>query len=216
MTKHLQAGRLFFISLALLMTACTASQLSVPVRGYLYRGEPPQQGLGAYGYLVFTKPSASNPARYEKLCAAYQNNLLDANNFGSNYDPSQLMITYWPLSQRPAQANEQDCKQLVANYDYAIATQIASTVDKLAATGPVLVAWRKPYGTSEGQSEALVLDMSDFRDEDFDRAIGIWKDRIVRDPSVWNNGFSYIKAREAFRNFLNQYGETVVAVVKPK
>ena len=58
-----------------------------------------------------------------------------------------------------------------------------------------------------------MLDLSDFSTEDFDRAFGIWEERIVRDPSVWNNGFRVILAREAFRNFVQRYGETIVQVV---
>lgn len=123
------------------------------------------------------------------------------------------MITYWLVDQRSS--NVSDCGALVEHYDYATANEIASEVKKLSATGPVLVAWSKPYGRDAGTSDALVLDLSDFSDDDLDRAMGIWKDRIVRDPSVWNKGFNSTKAKEAFRNLLQRYGDQILTIIKP-
>ena len=60
-----------------------------------------------------------------------------------------------------------------------------------------------------------MLDLSDFADEDLERAFGIWKDRIVMDPTVWRKGFNVVLCREALRNLLQKYGDTVLAVIKP-
>ena len=60
----------------------------------------------------------------------------------------------------------------------------------------------------------LVLDLSDFSEDDLDRAFGIWKDRISRDPQAWKNGFNLLLIREAFRNFINKYGDQVIATAK--
>jgi hypothetical protein len=56
--------------------------------------------------------------------------------------------------------------------------------------------------------------MSDFRDEDITRAFLIWRNQLSRDPSVWEDGFELVLAREMFRSFLNTYGEQIVAIVR--
>jgi hypothetical protein len=124
------------------------------------------------------------------------------------------MVTYWLLEKRP---DSTDCPQLVSNYDYATASSIATKAGKLSVGGPVLVAWRTPFVANQpATSDGLILDMSDFSDEDLDRAFGIWKDRITRDPALWNDGFNVVKAREAFRNLISKYGDGILAIIKPK
>ena len=218
MTKLQRATTGLLILLALLAAGCPmAKRAPVPARGFLVRNEQPESGLGAYGYLLFiTEPTAQSRARYEHVCESFKRSLRDEDEYAGQAR-GQIMLTYWLLNRPYADARAQSCAQLVDNYDYASAAQLASAVNKLGAAGPVLAAWRKPYGSEEqGQSEALVLDMSNFSDEDFDRAFGIWKERIVMDPSVWNSGFNYVKAREAFRNLISKYGEQIVAIIKPK
>ncbi len=61
---------------------------------------------------------------------------------------------------------------------------------------------------------ALVLDLSDFATEDIPRAFAIWKSRITRDPSVWNEGFQLALAVEAFRSLIQKYGEDIVSVFR--
>jgi hypothetical protein len=191
--------------------ACLASR--VPARTFLIRGERPQAGYGAYGYVVFTmRPDSGKQTRYERVCDSYMRNFSEVSEFQGR-DPSSLMVTYWPLEKR---SNSFECSQLVASYDYTTATSIAADVGKLSSAGPVLIAWKNAYVADQVQPNALVLDMSDFSDEDLDRAFGIWKENIVKDPSVWNDGFQIVKAREAFRSLISRYGDRILAIVKPK
>jgi hypothetical protein len=216
MSKRLSWRGPLVVALVALTAACPlAYKAPVPVRGYLAQGQQPEADLGAYGYLLFTtQPSAQTRPRYLRVCESYRRSLVNINQFPRDDKGTPLMITYWLVRQRLNRNAEPSCAQLVDNYDYATATQIASAVQRFKATGPVLVAWQKPFG-QEQQGEALLLDMSDFSDEDLDRAFDIWKDRIARDPSVWNNGFSYVKTREAFRNLISRYGEQIVSIIKP-
>ena len=212
----------FVILVALLMTSCSALQRSskapgIPTRGFLYRGESPEQDLGAYGYLLFTgQPDKDKYARYEHICDSYERKIRDVNEYPGG-DRSALMITYWLLATHDENSSQKsECARLIDNYDYATADKIVSAIGKLSATGPILVAWNKPFGSGQSASTGLVLDMSDFADEDLDRAFSIWKDRIVRDPSVWQKGFNVVKAREAFRSLIQLHGAKIIATVSGK
>ena len=199
------------------MSGCPSyRQVNVPVRDCVYQGEPPRQGLGAYGYLVFTaQPAKEALPRYLKVCESYQRSLRQASEY-SGHELGTLMVTFWPLARRTTgTACPSDCTRLIEDYDYATSSEIATIVKKQSASGPVLVAWNKPFDSPQ-TNEGLMLDLSNFADEDLDRAFGIWRDRIVRDPAVWNSGFQLVKAREAFRSLIQKYGATIVSAVKGK
>lgn len=184
----------------------------MPVRDFLLSTQQPEPGYGAYGYLLLTsRPSSASPNRYIALCAAYLRNLEPTAAAKGRTEKANLLPTYWFLVTKP---QSQNCKEFVNSYDFTRAKALLYAVGKLAAQGPVLVAWRTP--TPEANQQALVLDLSDFSDSDFDRAFRIWEDRIVRDPSIWNNGFILIRVREAFRNFIQQYGEAIVSLITSK
>jgi hypothetical protein len=204
---------LLMVLIALLVGSCAR----IPVRGYLYAGETASQGFGAYGYLLFTKePNDETRARYELICDSYLRNFEPRSAYGGK-KPGSLMITYWMLTTTHAETSdaESDCKQLLGKYDYARAYEMVSAISKLTSPGPVLVAWEQPYASDTTLKEdALILDMSDFSNEDLDRAFGIWKDRITKDPSVWKKGFNVVLVREAFRNLIEKYGDKIVALVK--
>jgi hypothetical protein len=100
-------------------------------------------------------------------------------------------------------------------YDFPRANPIASSAKVLGSEGPVLAAWATSYRADLPTTTALVLDLSRFDEADLDRAFTIWKEKIVNDPSTWNDGgFKLVKAREAFRNLIQKYGETIVSVLK--
>ena len=93
------------VSLALLVILVGCSQASqpepipvtveTPVRMFLHSEGVPDQGLGAYGYVVFTqRPSEQDSSRYMAFCAAY----LRALESIEEYEESRrdlLMVTYW-------------------------------------------------------------------------------------------------------------------------
>ena len=91
---------------------------------------------------------------------------------------------------------------------------MVSFLNKLDISGPILVAWRDPYPQGPMTGEALVLDLSRFADEEIDRAFGIWRDRITRDPDIWTDGWKVVLVREAFRSLIQSYGEDVVQAVQ--
>ena len=207
--------RILLPLLAVLFLTCCGTPLQTrkPVRGFLYRGEHPQAGLGAYGYLVFTaKPDAGRQTRYQRTCDSFMRSFPSIDEYRGK-DPASLMITYWLLDQRIPEDSE--CARLVEDFDYATSNEIASEIKKLSSPGPILVAWQTPFDSGAAKSDALVLDLSDFSEDDLDRAIGIWKERVVKDPSVWNKGFNLVKTKEAFRNLLQRYGDQILSIIKP-
>src|SRR4029077_5860265 len=169
----------------------------VAVRAYLFSGEPTPPGYGAYGYLVFNaQPSESESKRYQRVCDSFRRQLA-VETWGTEGQRGNQMATFWPLKiERSTEVNSWQCQKLIENYDYRKSAEIATVIHKQAASGPILAAWKKPF-EENGSSEALVLDLSDFADEDLDRAFGIWRDRITRDPAFWRKGFNVVLCREA-------------------
>lgn len=194
------------------LSSCDQPKLaSVPTRDVLAAGQLPASGYGAYGYVVFTKrPPVIQLSREEAFCTAYVSGLEPASSYRS-IPKANLMPTYWLLEAGRAHASS--CESLLTGYDYARAKTIASTVSKLDAIGPLLVAWRVPFEQAEGQ-EALVLDLSKIRQDQFTEAVGTWSSRITRTPDLWATGFNVEKIRLEFKSFLNEYGDSVVSVIE--
>jgi len=216
--EHLLSVAALCVLTTLILPGCdyrTASPLRVPVRGYLYSDEAEPAGFGAYGYLLFTaQPSGNDLPRYQHVCEAFQRDLVEAWG-NAPEDRTSQMATFWPLQIPQATAPKFfDCQNLVKNYDYRRASGIATAIKKQGARGPILTASAKPIAEANS-SGALVLDLSDFADEDLDRAFAIWRERISTDPAAWRDGFNLVVCREAFRNFLQKYGDTVLAIVNP-
>jgi hypothetical protein len=227
--NHLAAFIALCVVTTLIIFGC--ARMGVPVRAYLFADQMEPPGFGAYGYLLFaSQPSESETPRYNRVCAAFHRDLIEAWG-NSPHERSSQMATFWPLKfdQRTEESAKLSaltkasegktdqkalCELLIANYDYRRASGIISMIRKQGARGPVLAAWVKPFGKANS-SDALVLDLSDFADEDLDRAFAIWRERITTDPAVWRDGFNLVLCREAFRNFLQKYGDTVLAVIKP-
>ncbi len=197
-----------------LLLSCGRSAGPVAVRAYLFTGEPTPPGYGAYGYLVFNEqPSETETKRYEHVCETFRLKLVET--WGTEGQRSNQMATFWPVKiPRSMEVNSWPCQKLIENYDYSKGAEIATVIHKQGASGPILAAWKKPF-EENGSSEALVLDLSDFADEDLNRAFGIWRDRITRDPAFWRDGFNVVLCREALRSLLQKYGDTILAVINP-
>lgn len=187
----------------------------VPVRDVLYSGETEAPGYGAYGYLVFTRrPGPDDSSHYYAVCEAFNRNLESVDLYGG-HERSDLMPTYWLIQGKEhLDTRIWKCSTWLASYDYAHAKVLASAVGALSKKGPVLVAWRKPFGLVQDEEEVLVLDLSDFADDDIDRAFRIWMDRITRDPDSWKSGFNLVMIKESFRSFLERYGEQIISAIK--
>lgn len=193
----------------------SSSSPRIAVRDFLGSHQSPKTGYGAYGYVLLTRrPDSLNYGRYRQICQSFINGFVSVNEFPS-YDQRALMVTYWPIdSIYKPRAQSLHCDSLLAHYDYARAATILAGVQKQGADGPFLVAFTTSYRSGMPVSEALVLDMTNFAGEDIDRAYGIWKDRITRDPQEWNDGFSLVKFVNEFRSLINKYGEQILAIFK--
>lgn len=204
--------------LALLLVGCfpyAASPPPTPVRDVLFSGQEAPSGFGAYGYLILTKrPTDDDFSRYINVCAAFNRNLEPVSDYPPSFWP-KIMPTYWLAENREGIDNRHpDCQRWVEFYDYSRAKIIASTAKVLSSKGPILVAWSQPFEKAGNDETALVLDLSDFSDNDLDRAFGIWMERITRNPEIWNAGFNVVLVKEAFRNFLEKYGDDIIKAVK--
>lgn len=200
-------------------TSAPDSKYAIPTRAFLAKGQAPEDGLGAYGYVVFTRrPRPEETVRYIHACEAYQRTLEPSTAY-PRASKQSLMVTHWLLTTTTPEIQQMEkpkCETLVDLYDFPRAVPIASSANIVGSEGPVLVAWATSYRGDSPTSSALVLDLSRFADVDFDRAFVIWKEKIVDDPSNWNDGgWKLVKVREAFRNLIQQYGEPIVTVIKP-
>lgn len=182
----------------------------IAMRGYLDTSKPVPRGYGAYAYLVFTSdPLSTNKERYLAVCSAFKGYLPPSKSKSARERASE-MITFWPL-RAGFLAEDPDCQELVANYDTTFAARVAASIGKQGARGPLLVAWTKPHG--ETRSEALVLDMSNFGNNDVSRAMRMWKDRIAMDPALWQKGWNAALVKEEFRSVIENILPDVVTVV---
>jgi hypothetical protein len=185
----------------------------VAVRALLFAGEPTPQGYGAYGYLLFNaQPSQADIVRYMLVCDSFRRDLVET--WGkSPEERRKQMATFWPLETQRVIGVDYSCQTLIEKYDYRRAAEIATAVGKQGSRGPVLTAWTKPF--EENDSEALVLDLSDFSNEDLDRAFAIWRERITTNPEAWQDRLNLVVFREAFRNLLQTYGEQILGIIRP-
>ena len=202
---------------ALLTTQMRYTQsvpMGVAVRAYLFVDEPAPPGYGAYGYLLFNaQPSPNELKRYQEVCESYKRSLVKS--FGVRpEDRAWEMATFWPLQRKRGNVADYSCYTMIEQYDYRRAAQISTALHKQGARGPVLTAWTKPFEENDS-ADALVLDLSDFSEQDLDRAFAIWRERITTNPDAWQNGLNLIVFREAFRDLLQTYGETILAIVHP-
>lgn len=207
------------VLVSLLSWGCASMKMinlpHIPVREYLVRGDEPDPNFGAYGYLVFTKrASDKEKTRYNRICDSFKLSF-ELGRYMYNDNKNNLMVTFWPLEVSAKKEKYlNSCKWLLSKYDYEFANILASTVKKLSIEGPLLIAWDKPFGSGQAKYKPVWLDLSDFDDDDIDRAMLIWKGRIARDPANWNDGFNLVKFREAFRSLVQKYGEDILSVVQ--
>ena len=192
--------------------------VGIPSRDFLFEDTLPDQGYGAYGYCLFTKrPDEFSRNRFIKFASAYLAVLEHTYAFES-IPREELMPTYWLLKAEASEIvfeNTVSAESLVDFYDYSRAKILLRSIAKGDSEGPILAAWQQTFEAGDDIGAALIFDLSTFSDEDMERAIQIWTSRIVKDPSYWNNGFKLVKFREEFRNFLQRYGEQVLAVITP-
>jgi hypothetical protein len=183
----------------------------IPTRDYLTHNATPSAAYGAFGYVLFTNEPIDEAAkrRYLAACSAFIATMEPTASY-NNYDSARLMPTYWLLTATPV---HQTCDKLVGGYDYARAKPLLSLVGKLASTGPVLAAWDTSPEQNTSPKHQLILDLSNFSDDDMERAFGIWIQQFAKDPSLWQHGFDAVRIRESFRSLIQKYGGQIMEVV---
>ncbi len=160
--------------------------------------------------LLTTEPiDQDTKRRYLAACNAFTATLEPSASY-KDYPSARLMPTYWLLTANPV---GKTCDKLVGGYDYARAKPLLSRLGKLASPGPVLAAWDTSPETNTSPQHQLILDLSNFSDDDMERAFGIWIEQLARDPTLWQHGFDVVRIRESFRNLIEKYGGQIVEVV---
>ncbi len=186
----------------------------VPARDFCIKGAQCGSEYGAYGYIVFTKRplTEKDKQRYLSICREYLSALEPPGKF-PHIARSQIATTFWLLESQPK--DENSCVELVDLYDYARATEIATSIRKLGSTGPILVASGKPDTPQAEQTELLIIDLSRLTDNAMNYAFGIWKNKISQDKSYWGKGFNVPLIVAEFRSFIEIYGSDIIQIVHP-
>ncbi|MFZ1288522.1 MAG: hypothetical protein WAR79_00410 [Melioribacteraceae bacterium] len=206
-------NRLIVLQFFILFLYSCGGSVYLPVRDFLKSDEDPQEGFGAYGYLLFThRPIDSEKERYSIICNSFFSEIIDMNEY-SEYDISKFMVTFWLIKDsKDLTSKNNNCEEYISNYDFARAQVIASSINRNSVEGPILVAWTLPFLLNNNKSAQLILDMSNFSNEDISRAFRIWKDRITQNPEVWNDGFVMQIIVEEFRSLIQKYGQTFINI----
>ncbi len=88
-----------------------------------------------------------------------------------------------PISSKVTRKSQLFCDDKVSNYDYDVSQDLVTRLGLQNKPGPFLAAWRQ-----DGR-KAMVLDLSLFHTQaDFDLAITVWEDLIIRSRTLFSNG----------------------------
>lgn len=87
-----------------------------------------------------------------------------------------------PMNAKITRKSKLFCDDKVNNYDYDVSQDLVTRLGLQNKPGPFLAAWRQ-----DGR-KAMVLDLSLFHTQaDFDLAITVWEDLIIRSKTLFNN-----------------------------
>lgn len=189
----------------------------VATRSILQPGSKISDNYGAYGYLLFAKkPSEEEKKRYLKICDAFLRVFVPTSEaLAVGIDTNNIMPTFFPVIAKCPKREALKSQFLLDNYDYTYSQIVLSNIKKPGKEGPYLVAFQKPFVPGKvNKGTMLYLNLYDFTDEDIDRAFEVWKDMIANDPNTWKEGFNKTLILEAFRNFLNRYGQEICDIIK--
>ena len=214
---------LIVLAVTVFLTSCETIYLNVelpniPVRDLLLGGDSESEEYKVHGYLLLSSKPEDDLQRYLKICESYLRHFDAAEDFKGEVSDRNLMPTYWLLNSDAITISKtlghqylyhMSCDEYIELYDYSRAKILLSKASQLSTRGPILAAW----STQDVSSEILIFDLSNLDENDSDRAMLIWKERITMNPRVWNNGFKLVKIREELRSFLQKYGDEIVSVI---
>jgi hypothetical protein len=192
----------------------------VPVRAYLRSLDIPARSasFAAYGIMAFrAKPTSVTRERLKMACASFVAYLAREADLPALVPLIDRMLTIWPLDSPDAdEARKDNCDFLVDHYELYAADSAISDAEKQGAQfgndGPFLIGWSPSNTRGVPDKLVLVVDMSSYGSQDsFNQALRFWKEKIVEDPALWRSGFSLEKFRLSVRDFVDHYGETILA-----
>ncbi len=189
--------------------------LGIATRAFLCEDQVPDDGYGAYGYLLFTRrPNEKNRKRYEIIYQAYTDQL----NSLSSYDETakkKLMPTYWLIEKTVESIvsfNFNSSEFCINEFDYPRAKEMLAR--RSFGRGPVLIAMVRPFEQGNGKGEIVYFDLSKLSDASLGEAMCVWGNTISRDSAYWNKGFEIEKFRMALKDILNQNSVAIISAVQ--
>jgi hypothetical protein len=196
------------IIISFIFTQCGGGiESTVPARAFLYSNEEPDSTSSIVGYLLFThRPDTLELPRYTHIYNSFINNFESLQSYKLK-GAKNIATTYWLLEMNE---NRPD---VIKNYDYARAQIFCSQIERLGKKGPILMAYNNRLHNYNSGNSVLLLDLSNFSDEDIDRAFRIWKERIVMEPDKWKDGFLLVIIKENFRSLVQSYGENIISIL---
>lgn len=193
----------------------------VPVRAFLRSADIPPAEFGAYGIMALrAKPTSVTRERLKMACASFIAYLARQASVPKSVSLSDQMLTIWPLDFPDAdEAKNDNCDFLLDHYELYGADSAISDAAKQGAQfgndGPFLIGWSPSNTRGVPDKLVLVVDMSSYSSQDsFNQALRFWKEKIVEDPRLWRSGFSIEKFRLSIRDFVDHYGETILAAAR--
>ena len=193
----------------------------VPVRAFLRSADIPPPEFGAYGVMALrAKPTSVTRDRLKMACASFIAYLARQSDVPKSIPLSDQMLTIWPLDAPDApEAKKDDCDFMLDHYELYGADSAISDAKKQGGQfgndGPFLIGWSPSNTRGVPDKLVLVVDMSSYDSQDsFNQALRFWKEKIVEDPALWRSGFSMEKFRLSVRDFVDHYGETILAAAK--
>ena len=189
-------------------------KLILPTREFVEQHDYPPLNTAAYGIVAF--PQGGTPGQKERMvsiCQSYYETFLTPQQVSTPI--SEQMVTVWPVdSSRNLLAisrkskSQEACDLAVEHYGLKTSLTAISEAElttkgfNLNGMGPFLLA--SAPSTQKGKKDTLVLvvDLSQSTNEeqylDYFRK---WRDDIVKNPALWNNGWSLEKVRLAIRSW---------------
>jgi hypothetical protein len=193
----------------------------VPVREFLRSADIPPAEFGAYGVMALrAKPTSVTRDRLKMACASFIAYLARQTDVPKSIPLSDQMVTIWPLDSPNAdEAKKDNCEFALDHYELYGADSAISDAAKQGAQfgndGPFLIGWSPSNTRGVPDKLVLVVDMSSYDSQDsFNQALRFWKEKIVEDPTLWRTGFSIERFRLSVRDFVDHYGETILAAAK--
>jgi hypothetical protein len=193
----------------------------VPVRSYLRATDIAPKNVAAYGVVAFrAKPTPATRDRLRMACISYTKTLVRQVDLPSAVSPKDQMLTIWPLDD-PAnkQAAADNCDFVIDHYElYGGDSAIQDALRQgaiLGDSGPFLIGWSPSNTRGIPDKLVLTVDMSGLdSQQSFDQAFLFWKKKVVEDPTLWRSGFHSEELKLSIRDFVDHYGEAVLAAVK--